>query len=45
MQSNIKLGELDGYITNYKPGKDIRLYAMEEPLDALDKRLLDELGA
>ena len=45
VQSNIKLGELDGYITDYKPGKDIRLYAMEEPLAALDKRLLDELGA
>ena len=45
VQSNIMLGELDGYITDYKPGKDIRLYAMEEPLAALDKRLLDELGA
>lgn len=25
VQSNIMLGELDGYITDYKPGKDIRL--------------------
>ncbi len=45
VQSNIQLGELDDYITRYKPGKDIRLYAMEEPLAALDKRILDELGA
>ena len=43
-QSNIMLGKFNDYLSSYATGKDIRLYAMAQPLTGFEEKFLDDVG-